>query len=90
MTIPSRNKKLKKLIRLGGTKIEQSFYSSPPRKHPQLGNPSTRPTHPKGLDYAAASPWSSKFALVPSKTPLDLQVHYHQDLAYALHWEHIF
>ena len=64
--------------------IEQSFYSSLPRKHPQLGNPSTRPTHPKGLGYATASPWSSKFALVLSETPHDLQVHCHQDLEYVL------
>ena len=90
MTIPSRNKYLKKLISLGGTKIEQSFYSSLPRNHPPLGNPSTRSEHPKELGYVAASPESSKSVLVPSGTPLDSQLHCHQDLEYVLDWEHTF
>ena len=69
---------------------EQPFYSNPPRKHPPLGNPSTRPKHLKELGYAAASLGSSKSSLVPSGTPLDLQVHCHQDLEYVLDWEHTF
>ena len=69
---------------------EQPIYSNPPRLHPQLGNPSTRPKHPEGIDYAAASLGSSKSALTPSGTPPDLQVHCHQDLEYALDWEHTF
>ena len=59
---------------------EQPIYSNPPRKHPQLGNLSTGPKHPEELGYVATSPESSKSALVPSRTPLDLQVHCHQDL----------
>ena len=70
--------------------IKQPFYSDPPRKHPQLGNLSTGPKHLEELGYAAASPGSSEFALVPSKTLSDLQVHCHQDLEYALDWEHTF
>ena len=69
---------------------EQLIYSNPPRKHLQLGNLSTGPKHPEELDYAAASPRSSKSALVPSRTLLDLQVHCHQDLEYVLDWEHTF
>ena len=72
----------------GDTKIEQSFYSSFPRKHLPLGNPSTRSKHPEGLGYVAASPGSSKSTLAPSKTPLDLQVHCHQDLEYVMGWKH--
>ena len=66
---------------------EQPIYSNPPRKHPQLGNPSTKLVHPKGSSYTAASPWSSKVALVPSGTPFDLHVFCHQDSAYALGWQ---
>ena len=68
----------------GGMEIEQSFYSSLTRKHPPLGNPSTRPKNLKGIGYVAASLGSSKSALVPFKTPLDFQVHCHQDLEYVL------
>ena len=50
-------------------KFEQLSNCTLPKKRPQLGNPSTKPVHPKGSNYSAASPWSSKFALVPSKTP---------------------
>ena len=67
---------------------EQPIYSNPPKRHPQLGNLSTGPKHPEELNYAAASPGSSKSALVPFETPLDLQVHCHQDLEYVLDWEH--
>ena len=70
--------------------IEQLCYSNLPTKRPQLGNPSTRPAHPEGLGSIVTSPWSSKFALVPSRTPLDLQVNFHQDLAHVLDWEHTF
>ena len=68
----------------------QPIYSNPPRKHPQLGNLSTRPKHPEELGYAATSLESSKSTLAPSKTLLDLQVHCHQDLEYVLDWEHTF
>ena len=71
-------------------KFEQLSNSTLPKKHPQLGNPSTKPVHPQGSSYIAASPWSSKFAPVPSGTPPDLQVHCHQDLEYVLDWEHTF
>ena len=70
--------------------IEQPFYSCPPKKYPPLGNPSIGSKHPAELSYTAASLESSKSALVPSKTPLDLQVHCHQDLEYVLGWEHTF
>ena len=69
---------------------EQPIYSNPPRKHPQLGNPFTRPKHPEELGYAAASPGSSKSALVLFGTLLDLQLHCHQDLEYVLDLEHTF
>ena len=71
-------------------KTKQPIYSNPPRKHPQLGNLSTGPKHPEELGYTAASPGSSKSALVPSKTLLDLQLHCHQDLEYVLDLEHTF
>ena len=71
-------------------KFEQLSNCTLPKKRPQLGNPSTKPVHPKGSNYSAASPWSSKFALVPSGTPPDLQVYCHQDLEYVLDWEHTF
>ena len=69
---------------------EQPIYSNPPKKHFWLGNLSTGPKHPEELVYAAASPGSSKSAMVASGTPLDLQVHCHQDLEYVLDWEHTF
>ena len=69
---------------------EQPIYSNPPKKHPQLGNVSTRPKHPEELGYGAASPGSSKSALVPSGILPDLQLHCHQDLEYVLDWEHTF
>ena len=69
---------------------EQPIYSNPPRKHPQLGNLSTGPKHHVELGYAAVSPGSSKSAVVPSGTLLDLQLHCHQDLEYVLDWEHNF
>ena len=68
--------------------FEQPSNSTLPKKHPQLGNPSTGSKHPKELGYATASLGSSKSILVPSKTPLDLQVHCHQDLEYVPGWEH--
>ena len=68
--------------------FEQSSHSHFPKKHSQLGNPSTGPTHPKGPGYKVVPPWSSKFALVPSKTPSDLHVFCHQDLKYVLGWQH--
>ena len=70
-------------------KFEQSSDSTLPKKRPQLGNPSTELAHPKGSSYTAASPWSSKFSLVPSRTPSDLHVFCHQDSKYALGWQYI-
>ena len=90
MTIPSHKISNSKINQFGDMETDQSNNSNPPKKHPQLGNPSTGPPHPEGLGYVAASPGSSKSSLVPSKTPLDLQVHCHQDLAYVLGWEHTF
>ena len=69
---------------------EQPIYSNPPRKHLQPGNLSAGPKHPEELDYGAASLGSSKSALVPSGTLLDLQLHCHQDLEYVLDLEHTF
>ena len=68
--------------------FEQSSDSNLPKKLPQLGNPSIRLTHPKWYGYVVSSPWFSKFAMVPSRTPLDLQVYCHQDPEYALSWKH--
>ena len=72
MNIPSHKICNSKFNQFGGAKIEQAICSNLPKKRPQLGNPSIGPTHPKWSDYAIASPWSSKFALGPSKIPLDL------------------
>ena len=69
--------------------FEQPSNSTLPKKHPQLGNPSTEPVHPKGSSCIATPPWSSKFALVPSKTPFDSHVFFHQDSKYALGWQYI-
>ena len=71
-----------------GMKFEQPSNSTLPKKHPQLSNPSTEPIHPEGSNYTAASPWSSKFAMVPSRTPFDLHIFCHQDSKYALGWQH--
>ena len=68
--------------------FEQPSNSTLPKKHPQLGNPSTKPVHPEGSSYTVASLWSSKFDLVPSRNPFDLHVFYHQDSKYALGWQY--
>ena len=69
--------------------FKQPSNSTLPKKHPPLGKPSTEPVHPERSSYTAASPWSSKFALVPSGTPFDLHVFCHQDSKYALGWQYI-
>ena len=68
-------------------KFEQPSNSTLPKKHPQLGNPSTEPVHPEGSSYIGASPWSSKVALVPSGTSSNLHIFCHQDSEYALGWQ---
>ena len=88
MTIPSHGISNSKFNQFGGTKIEQVNGSNLPKKRPKPGNPFTRPTHLKWSCYAVASPWFSKFALVPSETPPNLQAHCHQDPEYYLSWEH--
>ena len=87
MTIPLHRISNSKVNQFGGVEIEQSSDSNLPKKCPQMGNPSIGPTHPKWFSYAVASPWFSKFALVPFGTSLDLQVHHHQDLGYVWGWE---
>ena len=74
MTIPSHGISNSKVNQSRGKKTEQSDGSNLPKKRPQLGSPSIGPTHLEWSNYAAASPWFSKFTLVPSRTPLDLQV----------------
>ena len=68
--------------------FEQPSNSTVPKKHPQVDNPSTKPIHPKGSSYTAASPWSSKFALVPFGTPSNLHIFCHQDSKYAQGWQY--
>ena len=69
---------------------EQVNGSNLPKKRPQLGNHSIGPIHPEWSGYAIASPWFSKFALVPSRTLPHLQVPCHQHPKYVLNWEHTF
>ena len=88
MTIPSHGISNSKVNQPRGTKIEQENGSNLPKKHPQLGNPSIVPKFLEWSSYAVASPWFSKFVVVPSGTPLDLQVYCHQDPKYVLSWEH--
>ena len=84
MTIPSHGLSNSKVNQFGGTKIEQSNGSNLPKKRPEMGNPSIGPTLLRWSGYTVASPWFSKFALVPSKTHLDLQEHCYQDSKYVL------
>ena len=88
MTIPSHEISSSKVNQSRDMGIEQANGSNLLKNRPQLGNPSIGPTQPKWSGYTVASPWFSKFALVPFRTPPDLQVYCHQDLEYVLSWEH--